>query len=294
MSVAQARRARDAGVPLIRKTALAAGSGWWVNEYACLAGPGDNVAHERHDIVTIAAVLEGSFVYHGDSGRHLMHPGALLAGNYGRCYSCGHEHGTGDRCIALHVDLELYSEIAATSTGSAGFRFPVAMLPGRPAFAPFLAVLSAFDSRSSRTAQAAPRSGLYGDQAITGQLAGLLMAVSGMTLRSISATPHDERRINRVIAILDDERLNEDPSLEALASAAAMSKFHFLRTFRKVTGKTPHNYILTRRLTRAAAALKASKASVSEIAYGAGFADLSTFNRQFRAVFGVSPQQFRR
>jgi AraC family transcriptional regulator len=72
-----------------------------------------------------------------------------------------------------------------------------------------------------------------------------------------------------------------------------MSPYHFLRTFRQVTGMTPHQYVLRTRLHRAAVRLRHSTDAVSTIAYDAGFNDLSTFNRRFRREMGVNPGAFR-
>jgi AraC family transcriptional regulator len=73
-----------------------------------------------------------------------------------------------------------------------------------------------------------------------------------------------------------------------------MSRYHFLRTFRHVVGLTPHQFILRTRLHRAALALRRSGRPVLEVALDAGFADLSTFNRRFRATMGVTPGAYRR
>jgi AraC family transcriptional regulator len=73
----------------------------------------------------------------------------------------------------------------------------------------------------------------------------------------------------------------------------AMSPYHFLRTFRQVVGMTPHQFVLRTRLHRAAVRLRRSDESVSAIAFDAGFNDLSTFNRRFRRVIGVSPSAYR-
>jgi AraC-like DNA-binding protein len=78
-----------------------------------------------------------------------------------------------------------------------------------------------------------------------------------------------------------------------LAQAAGLSKFHFLRTFVRVTGATPHQYVLRARLRRAAVELQTRQAKVVEVAFGCGFGDVSSFNRAFRAEFGVSPRAYR-
>ena len=87
----------------------------------CRSGPDDRRFEERHTRVSIAAVISGSFVYRCDSGSELLHPGALLLGNTGSCFECGHEHSRGDRCVAFHLDQDLFEEIAAATTGTPSF-----------------------------------------------------------------------------------------------------------------------------------------------------------------------------
>jgi AraC-like DNA-binding protein len=72
-----------------------------------------------------------------------------------------------------------------------------------------------------------------------------------------------------------------------------MSRYHFLRTFRQIVGLTPHQYILRTRLHTAATELRRSGRPILEIALDAGFADLSTFNRRFRATMGAAPSRYR-
>lgn len=72
-----------------------------------------------------------------------------------------------------------------------------------------------------------------------------------------------------------------------------MSKYHFLRTFRRVVGVTPYKFLLGIRLRRAAIRLRTTPAPVSTVAFEVGFGDLSTFNARFRDVFGASPRAYR-
>ena len=110
-------------------SAVAAGKGWQVNDFVCALGPHDRKFEEQHGDVTIAIVRQGSFLYRSESGRSLMYPGSLLLGNAGACFECGHDHGTGDRCLAFNYSRQLFAEIAAARTGSSRFRFPATMLP---------------------------------------------------------------------------------------------------------------------------------------------------------------------
>ena len=127
-----------------------------------------------------------------------------------------------------------------------------------------------------------------------------LCAWRALSCRALSDDPHAQRAPNdrdkkRVAAAL--RRIELDPaqklSLSELAADAAMSPFHFLRVFEQVVGVTPAQYILRTRLRRAAVELRDSTESVATIAGECGFGDLSTFNRQFRRVMGVSPSEFR-
>jgi len=78
-----------------------------------------------------------------------------------------------------------------------------------------------------------------------------------------------------------------------LAQEAAMSPYHFVRSFRAMVGMTPHQFILHTRLNRAAVRLRRTTDTISAIAFAAGFNDLSTFNRRFQRIMGRSPSTYR-
>jgi AraC-like DNA-binding protein len=78
-----------------------------------------------------------------------------------------------------------------------------------------------------------------------------------------------------------------------MARIAGLSRYHFLRTFKAVTGITPHQWLLRARLRDAARRLATSRDPVTEIALDVGFEDLSNFIRSFRSEFGVSPSRYR-
>ena len=84
-----------------------------------------------------------------------------------------------------------------------------------------------------------------------------------------------------------------DLPLGRLAALAGLSPFHFLRTFQRITGVTPHQYVRRVRLREAALRLADGGARVIDVAFASGFNDLSAFNRAFRAEFGVTPRAFR-
>ncbi|GAB3681189.1 helix-turn-helix transcriptional regulator [Salinisphaera aquimarina] len=82
-----------------------------------------------------------------------------------------------------------------------------------------------------------------------------------------------------------------DLSLEEISEAAHLSKYHFLRLFRRQFGMTPYRYVLNCRINAARAELDTG-ASLSDLAYRYGFADLSHFNRRFKRVYGMTPKRY--
>lgn len=263
---------------------LASGCCWRLSEFVCTAGPGDRAFEERHDAMSIAAVVDGTFNYRSAVGRATLHPGALLLGNADTGFECGHDHSAGDRCIAFHIAPDAFAEVAASVAGDARFRFPVAMLPASNGRLRLLARIENFAANADPLALDAFAFELAEDA---------IRASSGMAPTVLRPSARDERRVGAALRHIE-AHLDIPLRLDALAKTAATSKYHFLRVFRQIVGTTPHQYVLAQRLRRAAGRMARSAESVSAIAFDAGFGDLSTFNARFRAVFGESPTRYRR
>ena len=92
---------------------------------------------------------------------------------------------------------------------------------------------------------------------------------------------------------LADARYAEPLGVEDLASAAGLSPAHFSREFRAAFGESPHGYLLTRRLERAAALLLTTDRSVAEICFEVGLSSVGSFTTSFTRTFGVSPTAYR-
>ncbi len=262
---------------------LASGAAWRVSEYICTAGPSDRPFEEQHEHMTIAAVLEGSFNYRSSAGRAALHPGALLLGNAGACFTCGHDHGRGDRCVAFHFTSELFAEVAASAAASDRFRFPVAMLPALPALLPWLARI---ETAAAHGGQAAA------EDMVLRFLESVVAIAAGSPPLRAQTSLRDEHRICDVIQYVV---LNAGVAidLDAMALRSDMSKYHFLRTFRHVTGVTPYQFLLGIRMRHAAVCIATTSEPIIAIAFNAGFGDLSTFNKRFRRTFGMSPTTYR-
>jgi AraC-like DNA-binding protein len=92
---------------------------------------------------------------------------------------------------------------------------------------------------------------------------------------------------------LVDARYREPLDVAALARAARLSPAHFSREFRRAFGSTPHQYLLTRRLERAASLLRMTDRSVSEICLDVGLRSLGSFTSSFTRTYGRSPLAYR-
>jgi AraC-like DNA-binding protein len=257
---------------------LASGSGWRVDDVICTSGPGDRAFEEQHDGVCVAAVTRGTFQYRSTQGAALLTPGALLLGEDRHCFECGHDHGTGDRCLSFHFASDFFHAAAGTRP----VRFTTPNLPPLPGLIPIIAAGEA--ARDD------------GDAAELGEIAVRLAGAVAIALtgssRPAPASRRDERRISDAIRLIEQSAQDAIP-LSDLAARVAMSPYHFLRTFRSVVGLTPHQFVLRTRLHEAAVSLRRSDDSISTIAFASGFNDLSTFNRRFRRFMGESPGAYR-
>ncbi len=264
--------------PGTRARLLASGDGWSVSEVVCTFGPGDRPFEEQHSGVSIAMVTGGTFEYRGHAGRELMTPGSLLLGSAGQAFECSHTHGAGDHCIAFSYSPEFLD------------RFDIA-----PAFR----ALRMPPLRALSPLQARAHAGLGGTAGVSWEELAIEVASAtaeldrGRSPAPVDSTAASAARVARLV-----REIERDPSrpfdLDAMAGEARLSPYHFLRIFREVTGITPHQHLLRRRLQRAAVRLAEEPTKIVEIVLECGFGDVSNFNRTFRAEFGVAPRVWRR
>ena len=92
---------------------------------------------------------------------------------------------------------------------------------------------------------------------------------------------------------LADARYFEPLGVDDLARAAGFSRAHFSREFRRTSGESPHSYLLTRRLERAAALLRNTDRSVARICVDVGLQSVGSFTTSFTRTYGVSPTAYR-
>jgi AraC-like DNA-binding protein len=92
---------------------------------------------------------------------------------------------------------------------------------------------------------------------------------------------------------LADAHYFEPLSVDRMAQAAGLSRAHFSREFRQTFGESPHAYLLTRRLERAAALLRTTDNSVAEICFSVGLQSVGSFTTSFKRMFGTPPTSYR-
>jgi AraC family transcriptional regulator len=249
------------GAALLTSREVAAGAGWCVTDVAYRVGA------ERRPLC----------------GSVLLAPGALLLGNFGSSYECTFERSPGDRCINFAFTPACFEAIAQAVPGVRRLDFSTHRIPPIPAILPLAA---------RAELQQVARDDARWEQlsyAIAGEVLKLL-AGEGRT--DLPLRRRDERRIADALRLIE-LRYAEPLSIGELAGVACMSPYHFMRTFRAVTGVTAYQYVLQTRLRQAAFCLGATREPIASIAFDAGFGDLSTFTGTFRRALGASPSQYR-
>ncbi len=261
---------------------LARGDGWSVADVVCTSGPQDRVFEEQHACYSIAVVLAGTFQYRSRAGHALMTPGSVMLGSPGQCFECGHEHAEGDRCVAFWFAADYLERLAADAGIVDGIPFGVPRIPPLRALAPTVAASAA----NLMEAAHAPWHEVGLD------LAARAVALAGGVTARYRARINAEARVTRLVRLLD-RSLQPSFTLDQMAQDAGLSPYHFLRTFERLTGVTPHQYVLRARLREAALRLVSQRDRILDVALQCGFGDLSNFNRAFRAEFGLSPRAYR-
>jgi AraC-like DNA-binding protein len=281
LAAALRRKARTGAAGSASHTVVAKGRGWQAVDIVCTCGPYDPTFEERHAGPSISLVLAGIFACRSSYGSSLLSAGSLFLGSTGQAYECSHRHGEGDRCLSFQFDAEVFERLAHDA-GVARAAFDRQAMPPLRALAGLTTRAQAVTRRRAE------------DEAeeIAFDLAGAVFRLAAGLPKQASCTPQHQARISNVLRRLESSE-DKPRTLVELAEASSLSPYHFLRTFKAVTGVTPHQWLLRARLREAAQRLAASRERITDIAFESGFEDLSNFVRSFRAEFGMSPRAYR-
>jgi AraC family transcriptional regulator len=259
------------------------GEGWRLADIVCSADASDPSFEEQHDYVSIALVMAGAFAYRSSAGCGNLCSGSLLLGSPHARFSCTHEHGAGDRCIAFQFSQERYAELLGLlDAPRAGTTFPRATLPVCADRAVLFAKTEAFASGHS----------IASAHELAIEVVSWVARAGGCLTRERVPTALQAQTMLAVARAID-ANVSADHSVSALAALASMSPFHFIRCFKRVVGTTPHTYVRIARLRQAAHLLRDPGISISSVAFEVGFQDISVFNHAFRQIFALTPRQLR-
>jgi AraC family transcriptional regulator len=252
-------------------------------DYRCRAARGARPSPESHDAFRIAFVKRGSFGYRTGRHRHELVAGSLLLGRPGREYVCTHEHAqSSDECLAFTFAPDLLDELTGRALSAV---WTADMLPP-------IARLMVMGSLAHVASTGATNVGL--EEAAIELAARVIETLDDRESKTRREPTHVDRRRAVRAAELIEVRFADELDLATLAREVGLSPFHFLRLFSRVTGVTPHQYLVRTRLAAAARLLAENDRSITDVAADVGFGDLSSFVRTFGAASGASPRVFRK
>jgi AraC family transcriptional regulator len=250
-----------------------------VIDYRCNIGPGDAPFAEQHRDFSLSYVRKGSFGCRTRGRSFELVAGSLLVGHPGDEYVCTHDHVFGDECLSFALAPALVEALGAgpqiwTSRG-----------------VPPLPELMVLCELAQAVAEGRSDLGL---EEVGIALAGRFVEIVSGKNRSAPQPRARDRRRAVEAALFIDAHAHERIDLDRAAGAVGLSPFHFLRVFSGSLDVTPHQYLVRARLRRAARLLAEEARPITDVAFEAGFGDLSNFVRTFHRAAGVSPRNFRR
>jgi AraC-like DNA-binding protein len=251
-----------------------------------------------HDFHELVVVLGGAAKHVTSEGDHSIGAGDvfLISGEV------AHGYEDPNRLMIVNILFD-----------PAGLRLPIGDLRRLPGYhvlfriEPMLRQQHAFRGRLKlATDQLAEAAGLITrlDNELSARPAGYrfmarahLMHLIGFLSRCYADSDAAERRsllaLGEVLSFIE-RHYAESITVDRLSEIAAMSESSLMRAFRKVTGKSPIDYVVGLRVTKAAELLRNTDLTVTEISFRCGFNDSNYFSRQFRKVVGRSPREYRK
>ncbi|MGQ0659504.1 helix-turn-helix domain-containing protein [Sphingosinicella sp.] len=256
----------------------ARGALYGAGESLCRTGS-DGIIERLYHGPAMGVVHSTPFSYRTQTGAAMAVPGTILFGNAGEQFTCRQFDRAHNHRSVVAFDRALIEE-AADAAGQSSAAFRLAALPPGPSSAPLHAAILRL-VRSEREQEEL--------------VLALVAAAFGLDREAAAPPPsaRDSRVVLDAVRFLEGH-FAETHSLSDLAARAGLSRFHFLRLFRDLTGTSPNRFLIGLRLRACAERLQESAAPITEIALDAGFNDISHFNHLFRRAFAMSPGRWRR
>lgn len=108
----------------------------------------------------------------------------------------------------------------------------------------------------------------------------------------IEVDSEDDKMLRKIREVLEENIANSEFDVESLSQQFFLSRCHFTRKIKQITGLSPKEIIDSYRLKRAGQILRQQKVSISEVAYMVGFDHPNSFSRAFRKYYKMSPSEF--
>ena len=102
----------------------------------------------------------------------------------------------------------------------------------------------------------------------------------------------DENLMRRVMKVINENISNPDLSVEIIADKVGISRVHFYRKMKDLTGQAPRDFLKYVRLKEAGRLLKEKKMDITGVSIAVGFKSLSAFSTNFKALYGLSPTEY--
>jgi AraC-like DNA-binding protein len=247
-------------------------------ETRCASVPGPRNLKSCYAFASVGVVVSGRFHYCSALGSTTASPGTVLFGNALEEFSYRYHDTEGVRRSVIAIDGHLLAQVAE-SCGCEPTFVEAALAPSRNTARLYGAIrkLAAVEAPLEETIVDVAAAALH----------------VGRRPRTPHASATEQRHVLEVARHLD--RCYYEPiGLDAMARMAGLSRFHFIRVFRALTGENPRQYLIAARLRAAADRLIDTSEPILAVALNVGFNDLSHFNATFRHTFGVTPGDWRR
>ncbi len=111
-------------------------------------------------------------------------------------------------------------------------------------------------------------------------------------IEDVKVTSPDEQLMDRIMRCVNENMSNPELSVEFVADAVGVSRVHFHRKLKELTGQTPRDFIRNIRLQQAARLLREKRIDITDVSVATGFRSLSTFSTTFKAMFGMTPTEY--
>ena len=102
----------------------------------------------------------------------------------------------------------------------------------------------------------------------------------------------DEHLMERVMKVVNENISNPELNIEFIADKVGVSRVHFHRKIKDLTGQTPGNFLRSIRMTQAAKLLASKHLDITDVSIATGFKSISTFSTSFKQVYGMTPSEY--